>query len=76
MAYVLNGVATRLALSMGLNVESLHSSLGFDVQEARRTWWIIYIQEVELSLDAGRPVSLRSSEMTMSYPTAQVGSKW
>ncbi|EXA28691.1 hypothetical protein FOVG_19718 [Fusarium oxysporum f. sp. pisi HDV247] len=74
LAYILNGVATRLAFSIGLNVESLHSSLGVDAEEARRTWWVIYIQEVELSLDAGRPMSLRTSEMNMDYPTVQLPS--
>ncbi|KAM6529342.1 hypothetical protein FALCPG4_007481 [Fusarium falciforme] len=74
LAYILNGVATRLAFSTGLNVESLHSSLGVDAEEARRTWWVIYIQEVELSLDAGRPMSLRTSEMNMDYPTVQLPS--
>ncbi|KAI8932082.1 hypothetical protein NX059_010968 [Plenodomus lindquistii] len=72
LAYILTGIATRLAFSIGLNVETLHASLGFDSQEARRTWSIIYIQEVELSLDAGRPMSLRSSEMNMSYPTVKL----
>ncbi|KAI9154777.1 transcriptional regulatory protein [Paramyrothecium foliicola] len=72
LAYILNGVATRLAFSTGLNVELLHSSLGVDAQEARRTWWVIYIQEVELSLDAGRPMSLRTSEMNMGYPTVKL----
>ncbi|EEU33435.1 uncharacterized protein NECHADRAFT_102313 [Fusarium vanettenii 77-13-4] len=71
LAYILNGLATRLAFSTGLNVESLHSSLGVDAEEAKRTWWVIYIQEVELSLDAGRPMSLRTSEMNMDYPTVQ-----
>ncbi|KAH7109204.1 fungal-specific transcription factor domain-containing protein [Dactylonectria macrodidyma] len=71
LAYILNGVATRLAFSIGLNVESLHYSFGFDVEEAKRTWWIIYIQEVELSLDSGRPMYLRPSEMIMNYPTTQ-----
>ncbi|KAF1980321.1 hypothetical protein BU23DRAFT_445114 [Bimuria novae-zelandiae CBS 107.79] len=75
LAYILTGIATRLAFSIGLNVESLHHSLGFDLQEARRTWSIIYIQEVELSLDAGRPMSLRSSEMNMNYPTVQARSR-
>ncbi|KAF9699532.1 hypothetical protein EKO04_002477 [Ascochyta lentis] len=69
LAYNLNGIAARLAYSIGLNVESLHRSLGFDKEEARRTWAIIYIQEVELSLDAGRPMSIRSADMDMNYPT-------
>ncbi|SPJ81734.1 uncharacterized protein FTOL_09139 [Fusarium torulosum] len=72
LAYILNGLATRLAFSNGLNIESLHSSLGIDTQEARRTWWIIYIQEVELSLDSGRPMCLASSEMNMHYPQSQL----
>ncbi|CAI6095980.1 unnamed protein product [Clonostachys chloroleuca] len=74
LAYILNGVAMRLAFSNGLNVESLHCSLGFDIQEARRTWWLVYIQEVELSLDSGRPMTLRSSEMNVKYPNVELPS--
>jgi hypothetical protein len=65
----------RLAFSNGLNVESLHCSLGFDIQEARRTWWLVYIQEVELSLDSGRPMTLRSAEMNVKYPNVEVCSR-
>lgn len=72
LAYNLNGIAARLAYSIGLTVESMHGSLGFDKEEAKRTWAIIYIQEVELSLDAGRPMSIRSSDMNMNYPTVQL----
>lgn len=72
LAYNLNGIAARLAYSIGLNVESMHRSLGFDKEEVRRTWAIIYIQEIELSLDAGRPISIRSSDMDMNYPTVQL----
>ncbi len=54
---------------MGLNVDSSHRTAGFDLQEARRTWWIIYIQDVELSLDPGRPLSVRSSQMNIDYPS-------
>ncbi|KAI8406577.1 hypothetical protein FOFC_14047 [Fusarium oxysporum] len=72
LAYILNGLATRLAFSNGLNIESLHSSLGIDNQEAKRTWWIIYIQEVELSLDSGRPMCLGSLEMNINYPKSQL----
>ncbi|UPX11465.1 uncharacterized protein EKO05_0002071 [Ascochyta rabiei] len=72
LAYNLNGIAARLGYSIGLNVESLHRSLGFDKEEARRTWAIIYIQEVELSLDSGRPMSIRSADMNMNYPTMQL----
>jgi hypothetical protein len=62
VAYIHAGLATRLAYSIGLNVDSSHRALGFDLQEARRTWWILYIQDVELSLDAGRPMNF------MDYP--------
>lgn len=74
LAYNLNGIAARLAYSIGLNLESMHRSLGFDKEEARRTWAIIYIQEIELSLDAGRPMSIRPSDMDMNYPTVQLPS--
>ncbi|KAF4986349.1 hypothetical protein FGRMN_10876 [Fusarium graminum] len=72
LAYIFNGLATRLAFSNGLNIESLHGSLGIDTQEARRTWWMIYIQEVELSLDSGRPMCLGSSQMDMRYPKTHI----
>ncbi|KAF5230013.1 hypothetical protein FANTH_14012 [Fusarium anthophilum] len=72
LAYILNGVAARLAFSNGLNVESMHGSLGVSTEVARRTWWIIYIQEVELSLDSGRPMCLGLAEMNMNYPKAQL----
>lgn len=68
----MNGIATRLAFSIGLNVESLHSSLKIDVEDARRTWSLIYIQDVELSLDSGRPMSVRSSEINTSSSLVQV----
>lgn len=72
MAYILNGIAARLAFSNGLNIESLHSSLPVDTQEAKRTWWLIYIQEVELCLDSGRPMCFGSSDMNIHYPTMHV----
>ncbi|KAF3007584.1 hypothetical protein E8E13_007489 [Curvularia kusanoi] len=72
LAYNLNGIAARLAYSIGLNVESLHRSSGFDQEEAKRTWAIIYIQEIELSLDAGRPSSIHAADMDMSYPSTKL----
>jgi len=69
VAYIHTGLATRLAYSIGLNVDSSHRALGFDLQEARRTWLILYIQDVELSLDSGRPLSISTSQMNfMDYP--------
>lgn len=72
MAYILTGTASRLALSIGLNIDSVHCTLSCDAEEARRTFWMIYIQEVELSLDSGRPMSLRISEINVDYPADQV----
>ncbi|VUC22716.1 unnamed protein product [Clonostachys rosea] len=71
VAYILTGTAIRLAFSIGLNIESVHSSLSCDVQEARRTYWMMYIQDFELSLDSGRPFSMSASQMRVSYPAEQ-----
>ncbi|EXJ71188.1 uncharacterized protein A1O5_06182 [Cladophialophora psammophila CBS 110553] len=71
LAYILNGIAARLAFSIGLNTASIYSSGRFHAEEVRRTWWLIYIQEVELSLDSGRPMSIRTSDMDMDYPVPQ-----
>ena len=73
VAYILTGTATRLALSIGLHDESLHKSLPYNIEESRRTYWMIYAQEVELSLDSGRPISLPSSHTGVEYPIPQVG---
>ncbi|OAL17879.1 hypothetical protein AYO22_11223 [Fonsecaea multimorphosa] len=67
LAYNLTGIATRLAFSIGLSIESNYRSPAFDAEEARRTWWIIYIQEVELSLDSGRPMSIHASESVADF---------
>lgn len=72
MAYNLTGIATRLAFSIGLNIKSTYNLPGFHAEEAKRTWWLIYVQEVELSLDSGRPMSIRTSEMDVDYPIAEV----
>lgn len=72
MAYNLTGIATRLAFSSGLNTESTYTSPTFDAEEARRTWWLIYIQEVELSLDSGRPMTIQTVEMDVGYPENNV----
>lgn len=72
VAYNLAGIATRLAFSIGLNIGSNYGSPAFDAEEARRTWWMIYVQEVELSLDSGRPMSIRTCEMDIGYPSSQV----
>ncbi|KIW23689.1 uncharacterized protein PV07_11869 [Cladophialophora immunda] len=71
LAYVLNGLAARLAFSIGIHIESVPANPRFDAEEARRTWWLIFIQEVELSLDSGRPMSVRMSDMTVKYPTIE-----
>jgi hypothetical protein len=65
-------MATRLAFSIGLNTKSAYDLPGFNAEEAKRTWWLIYVQEVELSLDSGRPMSLQISDMDIEYPTVQV----
>lgn len=69
---MLNGIAIRLAFSIGLNTESMYNPGRFQLEQARRTWWLIYIQEVELSLDSGRPTSIRTSDMDVGYPAAVV----
>ncbi|KAK3900157.1 hypothetical protein C8A05DRAFT_36205 [Staphylotrichum tortipilum] len=54
-----------------LDATNLQSVQAAVFLEARRTWWVIYIQDVELSLDSGRPmsVSARSSQVNfIDYP--------
>lgn len=72
MAYNLIGIATRLGYSIGLNIESTYGSPSLPTEEARRTWWFVYIHEIELSLDSGRPMCIQTSEMDVNYPAALV----
>ncbi|OJJ82586.1 uncharacterized protein ASPGLDRAFT_59563 [Aspergillus glaucus CBS 516.65] len=68
LAYTLAGTATRMAFSIGLNVDSNLTSHDWDAEEGRRTWWMIYIQEVELSVDSGRPMSISKSDIIVDLP--------
>jgi Fungal specific transcription factor domain len=72
VAYNLVGISTRLAFSIGLNTNSAKRSYTHDDEEARRTWWLIYVQEVELSLDSGRPMSIRSCDIDVDYPLMNI----
>lgn len=57
-----------MAFSIGLNVDSHLTPHGWDAEEGRRTWWMIYIQEVELSVDSGRPMSISKSDIVVDFP--------
>lgn len=41
-------------------------------EEARRTWWLVYVQEVELSLDSGRPMWFPTSDVEIEFPSVEV----
>lgn len=70
VAYNLAGTATRMAFSIGLNLDPTLASHDWDAEEGRRTWWMLFIQEVELSLDSGRPMSIRKSDISVEYPSS------
>ncbi|RVX74754.1 hypothetical protein B0A52_01031 [Exophiala mesophila] len=69
LAYNLAGTATRMAFSIGLNLDPTLASHDWDGEEGRRTWWMLFIQEVELSVDSGRPMSIRKSDISVQYPS-------
>ncbi|KAH8801443.1 fungal-specific transcription factor domain-containing protein [Xylogone sp. PMI_703] len=64
LAYNLVGISTRFAFSIGLNLDRYHRSLDIDAEEAKRTWCLLYVQEIELSLDSGRPMSFQKQPDT------------
>jgi hypothetical protein len=69
VAYNYLGIAIRLAYSAGLNTN--FDKTGFTniaVQEARRTWWILYSFESELCLEYGKPLCIRETDSTAPYP--------
>lgn len=57
-----------MAFSIGLNVDPRLAAHDWDAEEGRRTWWMLYTQEVELSLDSGRPMSIRKSDVAVDFP--------
>ena len=57
-----------MAFSIGLNVDSNLISHDWDGEEGRRTWWMIFIQEVELSVDCGRPMAISNSDIAVELP--------
>ena len=57
-----------MAFSIGLNVDTKLTPHDWDAEEGRRTWWMIYIQEVELSLDSGRPMSISKNDIDVDFP--------
>jgi hypothetical protein len=61
-----------MAFSIGLNLDPTLASHNWDAEEGRRTWWMLFIQEVELSLDSGRPMSIRKCDISVEYPTGQL----
>ena len=58
-----------MAFSIGLNLDPTLASHDWDGEEGRRTWWMLFIQEVELSVDSGRPMSIRKSDISVQYPS-------
>ncbi|OBT81483.1 hypothetical protein VE02_09266, partial [Pseudogymnoascus sp. 03VT05] len=73
LAYNLIGLATRMAFSIGLNVAGQGQSPSETyLDEAKRTWCMVYVQEVELSLDSGRPMSLRSCDANVPFLSQRI----
>lgn len=72
VAYNLVGVATRMAFSIGLNNDVQKHLQQLDAENGKKTWWMLFVQEVELSVDSGRPISVRSCDAQLSYPGVNV----
>lgn len=69
--YILLELATRQAISMGLNRQSIMVCTNNDikVEEMKRTWWTLFSLELNFSNQMGRSSCIQIEEINIEYPT-------
>lgn len=68
-AYLYLGLATRMAISLGLHQEPSEQDLGaFEREHRRRTWWSTYSLDRLFCVTAGHPISIHDDDVDVSLP--------
>jgi hypothetical protein len=69
-AAMLCNIAAGMAIELRLNEAALPETTYIDSQIASRLWWNLYVLDKVLACGLGRPVTLRSEDITTPYPSA------
>lgn len=69
-AYLLIGIALRMAISLGLHQEISNQDMDNDTREhRRRVWWSTYSMERLLCVTSGHPISIQDEDIDLLLPT-------
>ena len=69
-AAMLCNIAAGMAIELRLNEAGPPDATYIDTQIASRLWWNLYVLDKVLACGLGRPVTLRSEDITTPYPSA------
>ena len=69
-AAMLCNIAAGMAIELRLNEAGPPEATYIDTQVASRLWWNLYVLDKVLACGLGRPVTLRSEDITTPYPSA------
>lgn len=69
-AAMLCNIAAGMAIELRLNEAGPPEATYIDIQIASRLWWNLYVLDKVLACGLGRPVILRSEDITTPYPSA------
>ncbi|GAB7327455.1 hypothetical protein MBLNU13_g11339t1 [Cladosporium sp. NU13] len=69
-AAMLCNIATGMAIELKLHVTRPPEATYIDTQVASRLWWNLYVLDKVLACGPGRPVTIRSEDITAPYPSA------
>ncbi|PNP59898.1 hypothetical protein FNYG_14777 [Fusarium nygamai] len=73
-AYIMIGIALRMATSLGLHQEVSDPDIDSEIREnRRRVWWSVYSMERLLCVTSGNPLSIQDEDIDLFLPSPKVG---
>ncbi|RSL68799.1 hypothetical protein CEP53_002491 [Fusarium sp. AF-6] len=73
-AYIMIGIALRMAISLGLHQEVSDQDIDSDTREhRRRVWWSTYSMERLLCVTSGHPLSIQDEDIDLLLPSPMAG---
>jgi proline utilization trans-activator len=70
-AYCYSGIATRIALSLGMHRSAVrHTTLSpVERESRRRTWWVLYFFDRFSASKIGQPITVRDEDIDVEMPS-------
>lgn len=70
-AYCYSGIATRIALSLGMHRSAArHTTLSpVERESRRRTWWVLYFFDRFSASKIGQPITVRDEDIDVELPS-------